>query len=422
MKKIAFCIAILILMPCAAAEVFTYYTGAYETEIREDYDILHINNGELFEQDGMIYQPYGTEVFEIPADKAVKDVRIIEKNKPVSISANIPQLEFYDDEKYRFAQRDCFFPTSEAWIDYRMRYGESAEMTVVFYPLEMKDCDTGEFALYQEIKIEAEYYTPNKIKSVSHSEISPGSRILLDIEIENRKENSEIAIYNPFSLVEKSVYEVVSDRLSAEVDAPEIAEQSYAIEYYENGDIVDRYLISENAKWGSVDFRVLESGKSTVFPLAIELHNTHGENISVLLRIRTIGIDLEEGSEKEMSLIAQPGKNIFYTDFEVSENETNNDLTVEAAYNGITEYAEHNSLVRFSKESFISGLPPSPGQELLEDVARESSGGSDLSKTTAEESESPKEGFSSSTAAGVVIIIALFAIVGYLVKIYLKWE
>jgi hypothetical protein len=408
---------LLTLIPLVSAEIFTYSIGDYEKSDRGEYSLVYINNGELLEEEGMLYQPVGTETFQIAHNKAIKSVNVIERNSPVRLKLNLPQLEFYDDDKYRFVERECFPNTREAWIDYTSEYGQSPKLTVEFYPLEMQDCKKGEFILYQGMKIEVEYYETNKIKSVTHSEINPGEDITFLLQFENIDKEGEVVIYNTFDPDTEIEREVTSEKISAVLTAPSIPIQEYVIEYYEGYEIVDRAVVMEDHNWGSIDFRVLTSDKKTVFPLAIESYNRLKDSLPLDITIKTIDPDtLEDGTTIRKRATVPMGKRIFYVDLEISENEMTNDIHIAATYNGITEYAEHNSLIRFKKEDVKRGLPKSPGEELLEEMAKASQD-KDKDEAIAGEAKLP-----SSSVIGIIITIALFAIMGYFAYSFFRKE
>jgi hypothetical protein len=413
-------IAVIIIMFCAlaaiaSAEKFTYETGVYEKYDNAGYELLAINNGEQWESDGQLNEPVTLQKYQISSDKAIKEVKIIKKSDSIKLSINLPQIDYGGDEFFSFVERECLANERDAFMTYDDEHGKESFLNFEIHPLEITDCENGKFTLYRKMEIEVEYYDENKIKSVSPSEFKPGEEATIKFEFENLKGENEIIIKDDWGseVVLENVY---SEEETYIVDIPEDTEDIYfTIEFYEGGEIVDRAVISQDLDWGSVDFRVLVSEDDTVFPLAIEIKNAVGEEIAVGLVMMSLNMDGEAETTKTETVDASPGNSIHYFNLEAGEDGRMNDISVEATYNGITEYIDHNSLVRSTHDEVKDGLPLSPGEELAKDLV-------DIAAGTYEdgESEGPAEATTKSNLIGILAAVIMFCLIGYIAFKYLR--
>lgn len=418
MKSAIIVLTIAVLFAASAsAETLTYETGIHEKYYNAGYELIAVNNGEMWESEGQLNEPVSMQKHPLPSDKAVKSVRIAKKAEAVDISANLPQIEYGGDEFFSFVDRECLSNERDAFITYDTEYGTESFLNLEIHPLEITDCEKGEFTLYRSMEIEIEYYEENKIKSVSASEFRPGEEATIQLEFENLGGENEIIIKDHWG-DEVFLENVYSEKKTATVYIPEDAEEIYfTAEFYEAGEIVDRALVSQDLDWGSVDFRVLVSEDENVFPLAIEIKNAAGEEIPVELVMRSINWSGDTRAEKTETVEASLGSSIHYFNLDAGgeEGDKLNDISVEATYNGITKYVEHNSLVRVTYDEVKDGLPLSPGEQVAKDLA-------DIAAGTYEddEDEGAKEPTAKSNIIGILVAVVMFALIGYIAFKYLR--
>lgn len=409
-KIILFGIIMILLAGIVCADRFTYETREYEVHKGQEYDVVYINNGLLWEIEGFLNEPVGGEQFNVLADKAIKSITIVGKENPVNLKMNLPVVKYADDIYYGYEDRECISNQRDAYIDYYKSYGDESQIVVEFHPLEIVDCEKGEFILYQNMEIEVEYYEKNKIKSVEHSGLNPGSETTIEFEFENVEDGDQILVQDYW--FDEVAYEYVdSGKMTITAEIPvDISDFFLVVEYYNVDDeIVDRYLIKEDFAWGTFDFRVLVSDDAEVFPLAIEIENTKGTDISISLDIISMNFEEEAETTIHRTLTASPGKSMHFIEFKITENEVSNDITISATYNGITETVEHNSLIRFTEEEIQNGLPPPPGAVFAQEFAEILEEDYDEAENVKKTSEPTKK----STIIAVIAAISLFIIVGY---------
>ncbi|MBN2112035.1 hypothetical protein JW707_02945, partial [Candidatus Woesearchaeota archaeon] len=289
MKKVFLLFALLMVFPVLAnAEILNYETGIYEEYDMDEWTLLYIQNGDLWEADGELNEPVTIQKFDIPSDKAIKSIEITEKRSPKEFKLNLPQVE-YSGDYYSYVPRDCYYDQREAYmVVSSYDYADTASVSLEVHPMEITDCEKGVFTLYREMDFEIEYYEENKIKSVDYDSLTPGEETTLNFELENRNPESEIIVYDDWGneLASKEVY---SDTEKVAVAVPGDTPNLYLnVEYYEEGNVVDRAVITQNLDWGDMDFRVLVSESVLEFPLALQIDNEKGEEISVKLKIASI--------------------------------------------------------------------------------------------------------------------------------------
>ena len=155
-----------------------------------------------------------------------------------------------------------------------------------------------------------------------------------------------------------------------------------------------------SASWGSVDFIIYKSDDPYVFPLVIDVENLLWEEFTAELYVKTIYSNGSFGESEMHKLIDIPiNPELLYLDFPISALERNNDVLVIVEYNDESEEALHNSIDRFNS---ING-------ELLEE---------DIDEVSLDDNVQSK--FKISTVVGVIIVLLLFAIVGFVAWLALK--
>ena len=408
---ILFGIILIVLSGFAYAETLTYETGIYEAVAMDQWDLLYINNGDLLEEDGEIREPVKVEKFAVASDKAIKEVYLKDRAKSKEFDLNIPEVKYKNEETYSYEKRTCDTNYRDAYIStLSYDYADESSILIEIHPLEITNCLDGEFILYQELEIEIEYYEENKIKSVEHSGLYPGEKTTLTFELENRNSNSKIIVYDDWGN-ELGSKKPTSDKTQITVNVPEdTANLYFTAEYYENNEIVDRELIKQDLSWGKMDFRVLVSENPLVFPLAVQIDNKKEEEIEIDLIIISTNKDLEEMTKLKKIIKAPVGSTIHYLNFEITEEEKINDISIEATHNGIAEYAEHNSIVRFTHDEVKGGLPASPGQEIAEELFEK------MKDPSTFESENPKiKKQTNMTLTIIVAIVAVILIIGLII-------
>jgi hypothetical protein len=176
------------------------------------------------------------------------------------------------------------------------------------------------------------------------------------------------------------------------------------------------------ASWGSVDFRIYESDDPYVFPLVIDVENNLDREFTAELYVKTIYGDGSYGESELHKLIDVPkNPEMLYLDFPVSVLERTNDVLVIVEYNDESEEALYNSLTRLSLEMVITDKLPAVPEDLIEGVSEvsveEDIGEVDVSLDDEVVEESK---FKISTVVGVLIVLLLFAIVGFVAWLALK--
>ncbi len=411
-KAVFYILAVMVMSSFASAEVLTYKTGAYDIyDDGDGYELLVIENGEQWEMESQFNEPVSMSTFSVASDKAIKSVTLKEKRLPKELTLNIPLIYYTTDESFEYLDSDCEENFRDAyalmWFD---TFSSSPTILVEIHPLEITDCKNQKFTLYQELDIEVEYYEENKIKSFEHSEFVPGKEATLTFEFENLEGNGQLVVSNGVDKISESVD---SETIEISMFVPEdIADFYFAAEYYEDGDVVDRQIISQSFKWGSVDFRVLVSDDRLVLPIAVQVENLLGKEIPVFLEIASLDDYYNEVSKVERVVSVPSGVSINYVQLNITEDEAGNDVSVRAAYNGVTEFAEHNSLVRFTLEEVRNGLPQAPGISLFTEV--ESEGDS-----KAAEGSETSSSWKGSTFVGIAAALAIFGVVVYIAFKYL---
>lgn len=414
MKKIIPVIMFILIAGVVAAENIIYELEEYEVYQKGEWELIAARGTENWEREGAINEPISKIDYEVPQDRAIKDVKIVGLSKSVELMANLPKV-FYQQELVGFEERTCRRNERKAWISYSDIYDETGILAIEYHPLEYRDCEKGEWTLHRKMEVEVEYYEENKIKSVKHTPFVGDSTATFTLEMENLRD-SYLYVYDSIS---QTVFEGPAEaEMEIEVEIGPFGEQHFFFEVEEDGEIVDRAAIIEDLSWGSVDFRVLVSESRTVFPLAVEITNTKEEAIDVELEIESTDMNFTVQSTMKEQITAKPGNSIHYIDFSIGDDETRNDIGIRAFHNGVMKYAEHNSLIRFTKEEVQAGLPSSPGEQLKQEIA-ELANDPQVQKEIEEfdkmlEGKEEQPGWSSSLWAGIVIGIVLLVIVGYL--------
>ena len=123
------------------------------------------------------------------------------------------------------------------------------------------------------------------------------------------------------------------------------------------------------ASWGSVDFRILESKDSRVFPLVIEFDNYRGKELQADLIIETLSPEAEFGpSEITKKIIIKKDPELLFIDFPVTKKERYYDVWISVYVDDELAEQMYNSLIRIQPEALEERqeLPLLPGEQMNE--------------------------------------------------------
>lgn len=165
--------------------------------VRSDNDFDYITSTNMYLTNDYLelMLPKTVITHELPLDTVVEEIELVELSDPIEFSANIPT--WFNEPVGRICEKN----TKEAGIDYSHAYDVDRELVFVeIDPVEVIDCEAGEFRIYQKISYGLNYIPRSDvlIKSID----VPGSAKRLSniealIELQNIKSygvNGEIKI------------------------------------------------------------------------------------------------------------------------------------------------------------------------------------------------------------------------------------
>ena len=412
MKKVLWLIIGLVLMQVAFADTYVFETGQCQSIKSGNYDIIICENTDLLDEQFQLEVPQGTKVLEFDKGGIIKEITLKKVSDATELTLNIPMVDYDAQGNSMYVEKECIRNTEKAYIDpMTPTYGEKTNVRVDFYPLEMVDCETGLFKLYEKMEIEIEFEDRISFSVERTSELIPEKDVTYVAHFDETP-NGEISVEGRYGLIE--TFEAKSKTVEMTFTTTLTELQEYTFDYYEGDELLATQNIEEDLSWGNFDFRVLESEDKTIFPLAIEITNDLQEEISLDLQIMSTNLDGDVQTTMNTSIKAKPGIGIYYIDFKVTEEERNNNIDIIGSYKGISLLASHNTFVRFKKEETQSGLPPPPGEELIQEMAKVIQ--EEASKTSAKKSVSSRL----STTIAIIVSVLLTALVIYIIFKYMR--
>ena len=407
-KAIILILAVCLLAGIANARVYVYETGSHMiVDAGGGQSYVNVDNAEFDEEAFIPAFPIHEKLYEFPSTKTIRNVSIVELAEPVKLSLNLPDVKEGDE---------CITESQEAYATYYepIYTSDGTEVRIRSSPLQMDSCSENKDTLYQKISYNIEFTEPSaRIIRLGYPKPLPrDAKIKFLVGFEGSPDGIlKVKDYMGDTVLEQDV----SGDAQIEILTEDEDLIYYRFEYYENDVLVDFKEIEEegtNVTWGAVDFRIYMSDDPLVMPLVIELQNFGEENIDVDLAISSIYFDATSGTVMEEKVTAMPGANIYEIDVNLEDGEEMNDIEINATCIGETASVLHNTLPRLDPKVMEgkAHLPPPPGVILKEIAMNESR----------KRAEGGNSWAATSTAFGIILVIALFAIVGYLARMYLK--
>jgi len=173
------------------------FTNLYTDEITcsiEDYSVSLEGNYSIISIPGMLQKqvydqlvlPKKVIASKFPFRSVVNNVSLLELNNPVDINVN--DLPTWQAE---YVNRVCYNNTQEAGINFAHSFTENEEAVLVeVNPVEVLNCDIGQFRLYREVKFAIDYLpgSPLIFDTVTiPDEILPGENSSVTVSMKNMR-------------------------------------------------------------------------------------------------------------------------------------------------------------------------------------------------------------------------------------------
>ena len=373
MRKIIMLFVLLALPFAYAQQTGVLEIGNYTVEEEDGYSWLEIPDYSMKEDMFSLYEPYISQKFTFPADQIVENITLISYSDPVELELNMPEVDYDDNDKMIFSERECNKETRKPFIStFPPSYTTEGTMYAVrFYPLEMVSCSDGKFNLYKKMTFKVNFKQEGKAKiaEVKYSEpIAPGTKVRLNISFTGTPEGT-------LKLLDIGGDVVDEKEITGDSYLEFTAEKSngiYKVMYYEGNSLASYRELLMSINWATLDARILKTDSSTRKSVAVFINSFNDIKTDAELTISIVYLsNLSEKIVVNESLDVMPGEQIVYKEFNITKEEDLEDIKVVLSGNDVSIERVVPGFIKLDRNA-IKGMqaPPTPAEIIDKELSK----------------------------------------------------
>jgi hypothetical protein len=344
-------------------DLYTYEAeeiiDTHGVEDLENYSLIVIDGYTQSKDDGFLVLPRTFEKLNLPLGTIVTNITILEKNNPVNI--NVDDVPEWEGE---FINKICEVNSYDASVRYAHSFTEDYEVIILeINPVEVVDCENGQFTLYNNIKYKVDYLPNSAVlfDSILYQDVVvPGSNTGVDVKLKRIKPveiNGKVRIRQGDTIVSEKIINFNQEEyvVTSIFEAPPTEGLfNYIVEFVEEGTV--KSSTSFNLKVATLDASLFVPeqvwGTANV---GVEMYNHILDQMDVILYYELTKSDalIDSGT---INSVLNPGLNMEILTFEnlLKEDESYS-LTVEVNYNNFKKVL--SGLIITNHRPVIESIP-----------------------------------------------------------------
>ena len=173
----------------------------YSTTPLEDFEVIEVEDGINFYEHFELVKPLLAKQHALPKNAFIESFNY-EFSDPVELALDLPEYQ------NALVDRGCYYEKENASVELSKLFKEDKQLIRIdVSPLEVVDCNSGSFKLYQYLYYEIEYgsYSPLFFETIEYPEqVKPGDAFEVDVNLKyvnNAAISGEIEVYYDSELI-----------------------------------------------------------------------------------------------------------------------------------------------------------------------------------------------------------------------------